>query len=226
VSSAFDERLPLLTGAQLLDRRLRERRKPLATSVDTFDRLQGGGLARGAMIELCGPRSSGRFAIALAALAAATAGAESAALIDGGDHLDPQQAKEAGVDLERLLWLRPRVIKQALLAAETVLAAGFSLVVLDCGELPVDRVPDASWRRLARGAIDRAGTLLLITPRPTAGAAAQAVVRADKSRPIWEGAAGHAPLLSGIAVRLNVERGASGSAGGASLALPVKDPGA
>lgn len=213
----------LLTGAQLLAARQRRgAAKPLATSVAPFDALQGGGLTRGALIELCGRRSSGRFSIALAALAAATAAAESAALIDCCDSLDPQAAQAAGVDLSRLLWLRPRRLKEALLGAEMVLGAGFALVVLDLGGRTSRGVPDGAWLRLARAARARDAALLLLSPRPTAGTAAAAVVRSDKSRPVWRSEGGAPPLLSGIEARLTVERGRAAGDGG-PLALPVRE---
>src|SRR5712692_1828240 len=81
--------------------------EPLAV-VEPLDRLLAGGLPKGKLTELVGRRSSGRFAIALAALASATSSGDAAALVDLDGHLDPQSAVEAEVDLERLLWIRPR----------------------------------------------------------------------------------------------------------------------
>jgi hypothetical protein len=65
-----------------------------------------GGLPRGCLTEICGPASSGRTTVLLAALAAATGRGEFCALVDAGDALDPQSAAAAGVELERLLWVR------------------------------------------------------------------------------------------------------------------------
>src|SRR5205814_69473 len=81
---------------------------PLPIGLAPFDRLLSGGLPRGRLTELVGRRSNGRFSIVLAALASATSCGEAAALVDRGNHLDPQSAREAGVDLGRLLWARPR----------------------------------------------------------------------------------------------------------------------
>ena len=149
----------------------------LATGVASFDALLGGGLPRGALVELSG-RAGGRFALVLAALAAATSRGETAALLDLGDHLDPASAEEAGCDLSRLLWVRPLRFRDALLAAETVAAAGFRLVVLDAGlALPSSRLRDAGpWLRLARAASPRRVAFLLSTPVPLAGLAAEALV--------------------------------------------------
>jgi RecA/RadA recombinase len=37
---------------------------------------------------------------------------EAVALIDLGDHFDPRVAEANGVDLRRLLWIRPKTIKK------------------------------------------------------------------------------------------------------------------
>ena len=65
-----------------------------------------GGLPRGCLTEICGPASSGRTTVLLAALAAATRRGEFCAVVDASDALDPQSAAAAGVELERLLWVR------------------------------------------------------------------------------------------------------------------------
>ena len=79
-----------------------------------LDRLLDGGLPRGQLVELVGGRSSGRFSTLLAVLAAATSTGEAAALVDLGDGLDPVAALMLGTDLQRLLWLRPTTLKDAL----------------------------------------------------------------------------------------------------------------
>jgi hypothetical protein len=195
----------LQTASQLLRSiQDRDRRPPLPIHVPAFDRLQGGGLTRGSLVELAGTRSSGRFALMLAALAAATTAGEATALVDLGDHLDPKAAQAAGVDLTRLLWMRPLSVKDALTAAEMVLSAGFGLVVLDLGAkpLPLHRVPEAAWMRLARAAEAQKSILLLISPYSLRSSAAGAVIVADKAQALWEGEAPSPRLLSGISVRL------------------------
>jgi hypothetical protein len=71
-------------------RQLRLRETPLITSVTGIDRLLGGGLPRGTLVELVGRGSCGRFASLLAALKMVTDTGEVAALVDQGDQLDPQ----------------------------------------------------------------------------------------------------------------------------------------
>jgi hypothetical protein len=77
----------------------------VSSGISALDALTGG-LPRGCLTEICGPASSGRTTVLLAALAAATRRGEFCALIDASDVLDPQSAAAAGVDLERLLWVR------------------------------------------------------------------------------------------------------------------------
>src|ERR1700720_4092261 len=115
---------------------LPHRRAPLKT-FPALDELLGGGLPRGKLVEMIGARSSGRLSIVLAAIAAATAAGEAAALIDLGDGLDPEAAVALGADLRRLLWLRPGTLKQALAGAEILLGGGFPMVVLDLGNPPI-----------------------------------------------------------------------------------------
>ena len=193
----------------------RAARQPLTTSLESLDRLLAGGLPKGALVELSGRRSSGRFSIGLAALAAATSAGEGAALVDLGDHLDPASAQAAGVDLERLLWVRPARVKEAVAAAETLLAAGFPLVVADLGLSPRGGrfLPDAAWVRLTRAAEARGSVLLLLTPYRMSGLAAEAVLAASPAQTRWQGNGATPRLLAGISSRLTLERCGRVSAG-------------
>ena len=77
----------------------------VTSGITELDALTGG-LPRGCLTEICGTASSGRTSVMLAALAAATHRGEYCALIDASDALDPQSVKAAGIDLDRLLWVR------------------------------------------------------------------------------------------------------------------------
>ena len=193
-----------MTGSELLRRQ--ERRAPFVTQVPLLDRLEEGGLPRGTLIALSGATSTGRFALALAALSAATRAGESAALIDLGNHLDPQAVRAAGVDLSRLLWVRPFQEKEAVIAAEMILAAGFALVVLDLSERIPRRISDATWIRLARAAKIQKAILLASAPVPLAGSAADLLITARPSRPVWMGKGSAPRLLSGFSVDLTLRQ--------------------
>ena len=95
--------IPLVTPASQLA--VRPAPAMASSGIAELDALTGG-LPRGCLTEICGPASSGRTTVLLAALAAATRRGEYCAVIDACDSLDPQSVADAGVDLDRLLWVR------------------------------------------------------------------------------------------------------------------------
>lgn len=208
-----------LVRAADLAGRAAPRESALPTVVSPLDRLLPGGLPRGALVEVTGARSSGRFSLALSILAAATGAGEAVAFVDLGDHFDPQAAAAAGADLARLLWVRPRTLKEALLSAETLLSAGLPLVILDLG-LATSKISlarrarhDFAFLRLARTAGAHGAALLVLSPFRVAGPAAAAVLAASAPHPGWSrsvfGSSGEraaAPLLLGLSSRLFLEK--------------------
>ncbi len=138
-----------------------------ATGVAALDASLGG-FPRGQLSEIVGPRSSGRTSALLRMLAASTARGELTALVDALDRFDSASAVAAGVDLDRLLWIRghvlshpgacresnQRAMEQAVKALTLVLQAGnFGLVVFDVGDAPAEalrRLPFTTWLRLQR----------------------------------------------------------------------------
>jgi hypothetical protein len=197
------------SGAELLRRTANSGTTAiLPTTLDAIDTLLGGGLHRGKMVELVSRRASGRFSIVMATLAAATSMGEAAALVDLGDHFDPQIAEANGVDLRRLLWVRPRTVKEAVMSAEMITATGFQLVIVDVGLHPIRgrRAPDAAWVRLARTAESRDTAMLVSAPYPLTGTASEAVMKGSVARARWTGR-GKAPrLLEGIEISLTLEK--------------------
>src|SRR4051812_9537492 len=81
-----------------------------STGVSVLDSRLGGGLPRGHLSEIVGPRSSGRTSLLLHVIAAAMARGELVALVDALDMLDPVSAAASDIDLERLLWIRGHVV--------------------------------------------------------------------------------------------------------------------
>src|SRR5579864_4256478 len=98
-----DPRLAHITPASRLD--IRPAPEMVSSGVPAIDALTGG-LPRGCLTEICGPASSGRTTLLLAALAAATRRGEFCAVVDASDALDPHSVAAAGVELDRLLWVR------------------------------------------------------------------------------------------------------------------------
>ena len=189
------------SGTELMRSLNRQRREEvLSTSIDAIDALLGGGIARGKMIEIAG--RGARFSVVMAMLAAATSIGEAAALIDLGNAFDPQISEAAGIDLRRMLWIRPKTLKQAVTAAELITSTGFQLVILDAG-IPrlKGRVPDAAWVRLARSAESRGTALVISSPFPLTGTTSEAMLRATGSRATWRGG-----LLIGVETSVLLEK--------------------
>jgi hypothetical protein len=159
-----------------------------------------GGIPRGAVTEICGPASSGRTSLLVSVLAEAAARGEVCALADASDTFDPFSAAAAGLDLDRLLWVRcggrP---EHALKAADMLVqAGGFGFVALDFGDVPpriVSRIPLASWFRF-RHAIENTPTALLILERePTVKSCASLILDMRQRGVHWSGR-----LLRGLRV--------------------------
>ena len=96
-------KLASMTPASQLE--VRSSPEMVSSGIREIDALAGG-LPRGCLSEICGSASSGRTSVLLAALAAATRREEVCALVDTTDALDAISAAAAGVELERLLWIR------------------------------------------------------------------------------------------------------------------------
>src|SRR5258705_1694892 len=120
-----------LTTALPLERR--DASALIATDVAVLDACLRGGLPRGQLSEIAGPPSSGRTTLALQTMAASTRRGELAAFVDTFDRFDVASAAAAGIDLDRLLWIRGSsgppeggpdgFINRALKALELVLQA-------------------------------------------------------------------------------------------------------
>jgi recombination protein RecA len=76
------------------------------TGIPELDEMLGGGFPRGAVVELCGPSSSGRTSLAFSLLAKATEQQQTCAFVDVSDSLDPLSLAAAGVEMRRVLWIR------------------------------------------------------------------------------------------------------------------------
>ena len=175
----------------------------LPSGIAALDAVLGGGLPRGRLTELSGPRSTGRTGLACAVAARATQTGETIAWVDPEDALEPEAAAAAGIALARTLWVRPRAVPDALRAAEILLGAGgFGLVVLDLGQ-PVGRT--TAWPRLLHAAERSLTALLIVTPHREVGAAALAL-QVTSRQVRWSGGAGRRVLLDGIDARVTVVR--------------------
>jgi recombination protein RecA len=84
---------------------VRPRPEMLSTGIAEVDAITGG-IPRGCLSEIYGPASSGKTSMLLATIAAATRREETCVLIDASDSFDPESAAAAGVDFDKLLWVR------------------------------------------------------------------------------------------------------------------------
>jgi len=134
VPPSFLERLsdfPKLSGVTPASRlEVRPTPEMVTSGIREIDALTGG-FPRGCLTEICGPASSGRTSVLLAALAASTRRAEVCALVDAGNTLDPHSAAAAGIDLEKLLWVRCGKKKQKNHFPQTQIDTDKDLSILD-----------------------------------------------------------------------------------------------
>jgi hypothetical protein len=181
------------------------------TGLARLDQLLGGGFPRGRVSEVVGPGCCGRTSLALTLLARTTAQGELAALVDRADAFDAISAASAGVDLERVLWVRPPGVPEALRSVEHVLqAGGFPLVLLDlCAEGMPPRIPAAVWPRLRKASAATGSALVLLGRRRLAGSFADLALELGASRPRFE----QGPdWLAGFETRVRLVRSRLGSA--------------
>ena len=125
----------------------------LETGLPELDRATGfGGIPRGKLTEFTGPSSSGKLTLALRALAAAVAEGGVAACIDLPGTFYPPAAAAMGIDLDRLVLVRPADGAAAVKAASILLLSeGFDALLLDLGGArahpdALARLPDLSAR--------------------------------------------------------------------------------
>jgi len=91
-----------------------------------------GGVARGRVVEIFGPESSGKTTLTLHIIAEAQRGGGKTAFIDAEHALDPEYAKNLGVDVDELLVSQPDNGEQALEICEMLVRSGaIDLVVID-----------------------------------------------------------------------------------------------
>lgn len=166
-----------------------------ATEIAPLDARLAGGFPRGQLSEVVGPRSSGRTSLLLQMLAAATSRGELVALVDALDAFDARSATAAGIDLDRLLWVRghvvthpglcrdrnQRAVEQAIKALTLVLQAGnFGLVALDLVDAHRDairRLPITTWLRLQRMIEHSQTACVLVGTEPMARSSAGLTLR-------------------------------------------------
>ena len=105
----------------------------IPTGAVSLDLATGiGGIPRGRIIEIFGPESSGKTTLTLHIIAEAQKMGGKAAFIDAEHALDPEYAKNLGVDVNELLVSQPDTGEQALEICEMLVRSGaIDVVVID-----------------------------------------------------------------------------------------------
>ena len=191
------------------------------TDLAALDACLRGGLPRGQLSEIAGAQSSGRMTLLLQMAAAATRRGEIAAVVDPVDRLDVASMMAAGVDLDRLLWIRgegtasiptaasfaDRAVERALKALNLVLqAGGFGLVAIDLADVPpraLHGIPHTTWLRVQRTIEGTDTACVLIVAQPLARSAGGLTLSLD-GRTRWIGDADRSRLVSGIDMSVRV----------------------
>jgi hypothetical protein len=174
---------------EIFERRKRSAGETLATSVTELNEgLQG--FPRGAINEIYGATSSGRTSSLTSAVTAATAEEETCALVDCNDTFDLVSAANAGIDLNRLLWVRcGHNLERAFKAVDLVLhAGGFGFVALNLCDVPtksVRRIISSWWFRFRRAIENTPTALLVLTPIAAARSCASVALELNHERAVW-----------------------------------------
>ena len=209
MASLSVQRLEALLQTRKLDASLVSARPPsagsvLATGIAPVDVRLGGGWPQGEVSELVGRPSSGCTSVLVATLAAATRQGGLVGLVDTFDRFDPCSAARAGVDLERVLWVRgpaltpgglrgavDRAVLNGIRALDLIVrAGGFAVGALDLAEVParsLAALPFTTWLRLAHVIEGRPTVGLLVGEAPTGRSARGRSLRFDAPR-CWSGA--------------------------------------
>jgi len=91
-----------------------------------------GGVPKGRVVEIYGPESSGKTTLAYHIIAEAQKLGGTAAFVDAEHALDPDYAKNIGVDIDKLLISQPDTGEQALEITETLVRSGsIDILVVD-----------------------------------------------------------------------------------------------
>jgi hypothetical protein len=187
----------------------------VATDLPALDACLRGGLPRGQLSDIAGPRSSGRTTLVLQLIAAAARRGEIAAFVDTFDRFDVASAVAAGIDLDRLLWIRgdaagpgsvsmlERSIDRALKALNLVLqAGGFAVVAIDLADVPVaalKQIPFTTWLRVQRTIEGSDTACVLMAPEPLARSAGGLTLSLGADAE-WAGESDRSRRLAGLRI--------------------------
>jgi len=227
MASAALTRLESLLSARKLDATIARDRTPagqaMSTGVPTLDRVLEGGWRRGEVSEVIGGPSSGRTGILVSTLAAATSRGAMVGLVDAFDRFDPVTAAAAGLDLDRVLWVRgpaltleqarsalvDEAVHRAVRALDLIVrAGGFAVAALDlAGVSPryLKALPSATWMRLAHANEGQPTACVLVADAPV-GRSARGVSVHLQASGCWTGNSPQSGRLAGFEIQARLEQ--------------------
>lgn len=104
----------------------------ISTGCLSLDKVLGGGIPKGRIVEIFGPESSGKTTVTLHVIAEAQKNGGVAAFIDAEHAFDPEYATKIGVDLNNLIISQPDNGEQALEITETLVRSNtIDVIVID-----------------------------------------------------------------------------------------------
>ena len=177
---------------------------PLETGTMELDQF---GIPEGALTQICAAPgiSSGSTTLMIAILAQITAKEQDCALVDASDCFDPESAADAGVALQRLLWVRCNQnagpgkevrltpLEQAFKAADILIQnGGFRVIAIDLRDMEekaVRRVPLSTWFRFSRVVEKIDTSLIFLLPYPAAKSCAALTIQATQGKAHWRSTA-------------------------------------
>lgn len=115
---------------ELSKKQLKNKGNLVYTGIEELDNLLGG-IPKGKIIELIGPESAGKSTLSLSMIADTQCKGGTVALIDSEYAFDPEYAKSFGIDIEKLLLVKPKNYKQLFGISERLARAKVDLIVID-----------------------------------------------------------------------------------------------
>lgn len=177
--------------------------------------LGSSGIPRGRMAELFGAPSSGKTTLAFALLAACTHAGEFVAWVDPSHAFFAPAAAAAGIDLRRLLVVRPAGAAAMRRAVDALVRGGAcAMVALDCAGLNDALLAHHCARLVAQA--EKTGTVLLVLTGgdvPAVASFAGVRLRAEGLVPRWQAGSAGSGRLAGCAVSVTVAKSRTAAPG-------------
>jgi hypothetical protein len=186
-----------------------------ATGIASLDRALGPtGIPHGRLTEIFGDRSSGKTTLAYALLAACTHHGDIGAYIDPQASLFAPAAEAAGIDLERLIVVRPSHAQALRRAVDAIVRSGACAVVI-VDAAGGDALQTHHCARLVAQAERNATTLVALSHGDNQALASFASlrVRMHGLAPLWQAGSDGGGRLSGYSISLDVAKSRMGAPG-------------